>query len=447
MSVPKPPFHSVSEELLYNIYLKIQTMDALQESDINTLAKLNAILTDAQLMKSEDVALAIQAIKGNVPQAGDTLEKLFNILQGLTFLKAEDIDTLAELNTILADANLIKTEDLQNAISSLRGSVPAAADTLEKLYNLVTPVLTAWVKDGNEVATIKGIGTKNNFALPFITNNVERGRFDTAGNFSIGYAGAAIGRLHIRAINSFDNGVAFYIDDPASTRICSISNNGRLSLGQGGIELYNYNIENHGKIYTDNVFINFTAGSFRGMQFWTTGGNKLLLRLGNTSVFETGAGLIHDDALLDNAGGKGYLMIDGTKYTRSGTIWWGDPVGEEPPRDNALFPNATRSIGARLIFKRINAPNAGDYGLGYEQNFMWFSSSKNDNTNGFKFYARDVQILKLLGDGSLISPAAAAHYFGDENTDGTWRLIRVGTDIVFQRREAGAYVTKQTVKS
>ena len=61
MSVPKPPFHSASEELLYNIYLKLQDMNSLQESDINTLAKLNAILTDADLMKVEDITLAMAA--------------------------------------------------------------------------------------------------------------------------------------------------------------------------------------------------------------------------------------------------------------------------------------------------------------------------------------------------------------------------------------------------
>ena len=120
MSIPKPPFHSASEELLYNIYLKIQDMDSLKESDINTLAKLNAIILDADLMKAEDIIQAINALKGNVPDAGNTLEKLFNIIQGFSFLKAEDIDTLGELNAILSDADLIRTEDLQNAINALK---------------------------------------------------------------------------------------------------------------------------------------------------------------------------------------------------------------------------------------------------------------------------------------------------------------------------------------
>ncbi|QLH33375.1 MAG: hypothetical protein HWD62_14035 [Cyclobacteriaceae bacterium] len=183
MSIPKPPFHTASEELLYNIYLKLQVMNSLQESDINTLAKLNAILTDADLMKADDVIQAINAIKGNVPDAGNTLEKLFNIIQGFTYLKAEDIDTLAELNAILTDADIIKTEDLQSSVNAIKGNAPIAGDTLEKLYNLLQPILNAWVQDGNNVGSTRPIGTKDNFPLPFITNNSERGRFDVAGNF------------------------------------------------------------------------------------------------------------------------------------------------------------------------------------------------------------------------------------------------------------------------
>jgi hypothetical protein len=105
-------------------------------------------------------------VKGNVPEAGNTLEKLFNIIQGLTYLKADDIDTLAELNAILSDADLIKTEDLQNAIATLKGNAPVVADTLEKIYNLLQPILSAWVQDGNNVGATKSIGTKDNFPLP-----------------------------------------------------------------------------------------------------------------------------------------------------------------------------------------------------------------------------------------------------------------------------------------
>jgi hypothetical protein len=142
MNVPKPPFRSVSEELLYNIYLKMNggTSNGLTGSDIDTLAKLNSFLTDAVLMKADDIMSAINALKGNVPVVANSLEKLYSIVQGLTYLKREDIDHLAELNAIVQDADLIRTEDLTNAISGIKGNVPVNGNTLEKLYNLIQGV-------------------------------------------------------------------------------------------------------------------------------------------------------------------------------------------------------------------------------------------------------------------------------------------------------------------
>lgn len=232
MSIPKPPFHTASEELLYNIYLKIQNVDYLRESDISTLAKLNAILTDADLMKTEDILSAINAMKGNVPETGNTLEKLFNIIQGLAFLKAEDIDTLVELNAILSDADVIKTEDLQSAINTLKSNAPLAGDTLAKLYNLIQPILLAWVQGGNNVGATKPIGTKDNFPLPFITANVERGRFDVDGNFLIGYSGAAMGKIHLRTSDTLEPNYAAYIEDPILNILFGITNSGKFLMNQ-----------------------------------------------------------------------------------------------------------------------------------------------------------------------------------------------------------------------
>lgn len=140
MNTPKPPFRSVSEELLYNIYLKVTsngTGNGITPNDIDTLAKLNSFLTDAVLMKADDIMFAIDALKGNVPVVANSLEKLYNIIQGLTYLKREDIDHLAELNAIVQDADLVRTEDLTTAVNGVKGNVPVNGNTLEKLYNLI----------------------------------------------------------------------------------------------------------------------------------------------------------------------------------------------------------------------------------------------------------------------------------------------------------------------
>lgn len=121
MDVPNPPFRTVTEELLYNIYLKLHggaNMPGLNRDDINTLAKLNAILQDSKLMSAEQIAGSITALKGDVPDVANSLEKLYNIVRGITALKREDIDTIEELNAILTDADLVRTEYLAKVLAA-----------------------------------------------------------------------------------------------------------------------------------------------------------------------------------------------------------------------------------------------------------------------------------------------------------------------------------------
>lgn len=122
MNIPKPPFRTVTEELLYNIYLKLQSggnMPGLTVDDINSIGKLNAILQDADLMSSAEITNSFAALKGDAPEIANTLGKLYNIIQGITALRQEDIDTIAELNAILTDADLVRVADLADMIVGL----------------------------------------------------------------------------------------------------------------------------------------------------------------------------------------------------------------------------------------------------------------------------------------------------------------------------------------
>lgn len=53
--------------------------------------------------------------------------------------------------------------------------------------------------------------------------------------------------------------------------------------------------------------------------------------------------------------------------------------------------------------------------------------------------------LRVEGDQVLDSDKAT--YLGDKDTDGTWRTLRNGDDLIVQRRESGSYITKQTVSA
>lgn len=50
-----------------------------------------------------------------------------------------------------------------------------------------------------------------------------------------------------------------------------------------------------------------------------------------------------------------------------------------------------------------------------------------------------------IDDSGLSIPSAAAYYLGDPATDGSWRFVRSGDDLLIQQREAGTYNTKSTI--
>jgi hypothetical protein len=207
MSVPKPPFHSITEELLYNILQKLPDVTYLTKDDINSIAKLNALILDGDIPSDESIASAIEIIKGNVPEAGNTLAKLYSIILGLGNLKSEDIDTLAELNAILTDADLVNTAEFSTTISALMDGVPEAGSTLGKLYNLLggkkdkyadTYLNTYFVSPN---ATDSG-GVKGDYMMPFNPDEA----YQLAGN---GDTIAFLPGVYYMVGNMAKNGVAY----------------------------------------------------------------------------------------------------------------------------------------------------------------------------------------------------------------------------------------------
>jgi hypothetical protein len=102
-----------------------------------------------------------------------------------------------------------------------------------------------------------------------------------------------------------------------------------------------------------------------------------------------------------------------------------------------------------------NINNAGEWALTGGGNSLSLNVgagqiSQGDGVNGNSLTAVDVTFTNGV-DTAFFGLTGAqivdteAFYFGDATTDGTWRIIRSGTDLVFQRREAGVYVTKSTM--
>ena len=59
---------------------------------------------------------------------------------------------------------------------------------------------------------------------------------------------------------------------------------------------------------------------------------------------------------------------------------------------------------------------------------------------------KKIQSVNLLKGLTQVEVGSAApFYFGDASTDGSWRIVRSGNNLVFQRRESSTWNTKLTV--
>lgn len=97
---------------------------ALQNTDLDTLAKLNALVTDATLLADDAPVLPTTdqkaALDGaNAPDASNAFATMADISSaGGGDLSASDIDTLAKINSIISDATLIDGDTLATVATS-----------------------------------------------------------------------------------------------------------------------------------------------------------------------------------------------------------------------------------------------------------------------------------------------------------------------------------------
>lgn len=117
--------------------------------------------------------------------------------------------------------------------------------------------------------------------------------------------------------------------------------------------------------------------------------------------------------------------------------------------DNIYFGNSAGNAGGDNTY-RIGNDASDHFALEQYDNTggTWGALFHHDGTDltvdtgGVNITSGDL----TLTDGDVVMSADDAIYLGDPATNGTWRIIRDGDDLVHQRREAGAYVTKQRIE-
>jgi hypothetical protein len=270
--------------------------------------------------------------------------------------------------------------------------------------------------------TVRAVGTTGRIPTQIEFNTVdntgsndERLVIQSNGNVAIGQSYAN----YPLQLNSSNNGVAFGITDENKsgnlTHAMMISNNNAV-------------FQMKDSTASLPVYLNTSGNS------WLTGGN---VGIGTSSPDNR----FH---LLD-----GSLKVEHTS-TASGY------------NNHMFLSNAT---GQSLLFR---------YNYDADSSIpdsVWQFRSSGSNTKGFVFSKANGTLLMSLGaesssgrvgiglndptsrlevDGDLEidgngSVGDDAFYFGDPDTNGTWRIIRDGDDLSFERRESGSWVFKMKI--
>ncbi|MEK6557279.1 MAG: hypothetical protein AABZ14_03150, partial [Candidatus Margulisiibacteriota bacterium] len=165
-----------------------------------------------------------------------------------------------------------------------------------------------------------------------------------------------------------------------------------------------------------NVGIGTTAPSAK-LDLYNAG-TGTVLRIGGNSI------------VTSNAAGLDFYAVNGEAmpaYARIGLGVAGGSVGLETGY------LALSTINGGSLTEKARITSGGNVGIGTTA-----PSTKLD-------VAGTVSASALVVNGDIQTTSANAFYFGDSATDGTWRIIRSGNNLVFQRRESGVWVDKSMV--
>lgn len=152
-----------------------------------------------------------------------------------------------------------------------------------------------------------------------------------------------------------------------------------------------------------------------------------------------------DDVMIlmqhDNSIGGQFVMFDQTGSTVQ--VLYAGAAGSFVNVPNKNFGvGLSSSITAQLTVAGDNAASTSDAFLATDNVATVLMVIENAGDVGIG-EADPSSKLDVGGDVEINS--SNAFYLGDPGTDGTWRIIRSGDDLLMQQREAGTYNTKQTI--
>lgn len=363
---------------------------------------------------------------------------------------------------------------------------------------------TPWYLNGNTVGSEKWLGTADNYALPFRTNNTEKARIDASGYFMIGLTSSPQGVLHVKSTGSsaatnnfftqssdglsfahnddgqiFRSGILFSRESAAGSEATTLGQNAGASLTNTGVQATLYGYRAGTSKVSGNLFSAFgvdalllgTGGNLaafgdhagnahttgdncsyfgaRAGQDNTTGGFNMALgsdaAIGGTNLSNVLS--IHSDG----ASSSNKIVIGGGLNFNSGaTVHYTDMYigrGETHATPNAITIHATSGAGtdiagANLLFAPGQATGSANSG-----DMIWQYAPSGSSgttlttlTEGIRFKGT-TGALTLNSTLGAFTPNVLTTTQRNALTASDGMLIYNSTDGEFNFREAGAWTT------
>lgn len=174
------------------------------------------------------------------------------------------------------------------------------------------------------------------------------------------------------------------------------------------------------------------------LEFTTAYGHNLIFTddfLGQgwnfSGVYHNDAGLVYVNGIVDAFGAERSSIgaIDNINLTYS-YVNADASVAIIAYTPNLLDINRNNSFISKADKNEITSSDSDSTQANVE-----FSHSNGDGTS--------TPVASVYRDGAMATDSG--FYIGDKTTDGSWRFVTSGADLVIQKRESGVWVTKQTI--
>lgn len=200
----------------------------------------------------------------------------------------------------------------------------------------------------------------------------------------------------------------------------------------------------------------------------TTGSNFNISSVGNTHIFnipnaDVGVRGILSSAAQNIGGAKTFVTDTATLAT--GLAIYNPNITDNNGLDFNYLADTTGG-GAQTAFPAVkiryqvtdhdNTNLTSAYGiyayqggvskivLGYDGTGQMYTDATVFNTNAIAAIG-DIEGVSGIFSSDVVCGAADAFYLGNQNSDGSWRFIRSGSDLLAQTRIAGVWTTKDTI--